>query len=242
MQQLDNLFSGPRPLLLTQLALPASLTIMVLAPHPDDFDAIGVSMRFLHGRGHAIHLAVLTSGASGVEDGFDGAHTNADKAAIREIEQHASCRFFGLPPERISFLRLWENNDDAANCERLRAYLSSQRPDLVFLPHGNDTNHTHRRTYESFRSIAEQDRMRLWACLNRDAKTLSMRSDLYMGFGEEEAAWKARLLRFHRSQHERNLRTRNQGFDERVLRLNREIATVGGSLPYAEAFELQRFD
>jgi hypothetical protein len=64
-----------------------------------------------------------------------------------------------------------------------------------------------------------------------------------MSCGEEEAAWKARLLRFHRSQHERNLKTRNQGFDERVLRLNREIATqIDGSLPYAEAFELQRFD
>ena len=243
MQQLDNLFRDPRPLVLTRLALPAALTIVVLAPHPDDFDAVGVSMRFLHDHGHTIHLAVLTSGASGVEDGFDSAHTAADKAAIREAEQRASCHFFGLPPQRISFLRLWENDDDGADRERLRAYLSSQRPDLVFLPHGNDTNHTHRRTYESVRAIAEQDRMKLWACLNRDAKTLSIRTDLYTDFGEEEATWKACLLRFHRSQHERNLHTRKHGFDERVLRLNREIATSvhGSSLPYAEAFELQRF-
>jgi hypothetical protein len=63
-----------------------------------------------------------------------------------------------------------------------------------------------------------------------------------MYFGEEEAEWKGQLLRFHRSQHERNLRTRGHGFDERVLRINRETAaTAAGSMRYAEVFELQSF-
>lgn len=242
MQPLHDALNGPRPILLTHLALPTPLRVVVLAPHPDDFDAIGVTMRFLQNGGHELHIAVLTSGASGVDDGWQGATTANAKAALREAEQQASCRFFGLPMDRLTFLRLWENDADAADRERLRTYLLSKRPDLVFLPHGNDSNATHRRTYESFHAIAVQDRLKLWAGLNLDAKTLSMRPDLYMYFGEEEAEWKAELLRFHRSQHERNLRTRGHGFDERVLRVNREAAARGGAmLPYAEVFELRRF-
>jgi hypothetical protein len=99
-----------------------------------------------------------------------------------------------------------------------------------------------RRTYDTFQSIVTADKARVHACLNLDAKTLSMRPDLYMYFGEEEAAWKAQLLRFHRSQHERNLKTRGHGFDERVLKLNRESAAKeGGPMPYAEIFELRAF-
>jgi hypothetical protein len=124
----------------------------------------------------------------------------------------------------------------------LRAYLHDKRPNLVFLPHGNDSNHTHRRTYETFRRIATKDALRLQACLNLDAKTVSMRRDLYAYFGEEDAVWKAQLLRFHLSQQERNLKSRGQGFDQRVLSVNRQAsADAGGLLPYAEVFELQIF-
>jgi hypothetical protein len=35
----------------------------VPAPHPDDFDAIGCTLRYLHRQGHVIHVAVLTAGA-----------------------------------------------------------------------------------------------------------------------------------------------------------------------------------
>lgn len=252
-QLLADMLSRQNPLIplhLSELALPAPLTIVVLAPHPDDFDAVGVSMRLLHGRGHAIHVAVVTSGASGVEDGWNGARTMRQKADIREAEQRASCRFFGLPADRLTFLRLWEAADgqlpdDATDREQMRSYLHSLCPDLVFLPHGNDSNQTHRRTYESFRSIAVQDGLKLWACLNQDAKTIAMRLDLYTFFGEEDAAWKGELLRFHRSQHARNLKTRGMGFDQRVLQVNRATAedakTAGSCQPYAEAFELQRF-
>jgi len=233
-------FPPQRPLLFSELRFDAPLKIAVLAPHPDDFDAIAVSLRFLHEQGHEIHVAVLTTGASGVEDGFGGAHTAGEKAAVREAEQQESCRFFGLPENRLRFLRLWDGGDEAGEHEKLRAHVLGLKPDLVFLPHGNDSNATHRRTYENFRSIAQQDKLQLWACLNRDTKTLTMRADLYMHFGEKEAVWKALLLRLHRSQQERNLNTRNIGFDERVLALNRKAAEASG-MPYAEVFELERF-
>src|SRR6476661_4799067 len=89
------------PLSLSGIVLPAPLTIVVLAPHPDDFDAMAVSLRYLQTQGHTVHVAVLTAGANGVEDGWQGAQTPDEKAAIREAEQQASCHFFGLPPDRL---------------------------------------------------------------------------------------------------------------------------------------------
>jgi len=35
----------------------ANQRVLVLAPHPDDFDAIGVTLRFLHKRGNSIFVA-----------------------------------------------------------------------------------------------------------------------------------------------------------------------------------------
>lgn len=231
-----------RPFLLSDLGLPVPLKIAVLAPHPDDFDAIGVTLRRLHEQGHEIHLAVLTAGANGIEDGWNGLHDVRAKAEAREAEQRASCEFFGLPADRLSFLHLWEDEEEEKELARLREHLLRTAPDMVFLPHGNDSNKTHRRTYESFRAIAQSEKLKTLACLNLDAKTVDMRTDMISYFTEEEAAWKSRLLRFHRSQQERNLQSRGIGFDERVLRVNRESAAKAGGLkPYAEVFELQLF-
>jgi LmbE family N-acetylglucosaminyl deacetylase len=218
---------------------PPHARILVLAPHPDDFDAIGVTLRCLHEQRHGLHLAVLTGGANGV----GGSGSAEEKTALREAEQRASCRFFGLPAARCHFLRLWENplaqdRDEA----RLGAHILALRPDLVFMPHGNDSNSTHRRTCQSFCAVAAGERLTLQACLNQDAKTLGMRSDLYTGFDNDLAQWKAQLLRHHRSQQQRNLRTRGIGFDARVLQLNRDAAAaLGVAEPYAEVFELMRF-
>jgi LmbE family N-acetylglucosaminyl deacetylase len=236
-----------QPRALEALSLPQSLSIAILAPHPDDFDAIAVTLRYFHQRGDTLHLAVLTTGASGVEDGYVGANTDQAKGQLREAEQLASCAYFGLPAERISFLRLPpdaggnpELND--ANHVAIRAWLLAHQPHLVFMPHGNDSNVTHQRTYALFRRVAEQEKLSLWAVLNQDAKTLAIRHDVYTPFDEETARWKAELLRLHASQHQRNLNTRGHGFDERVLAVNRATAgMLNLDAPYAEAFELEAF-
>jgi LmbE family N-acetylglucosaminyl deacetylase len=238
---LDPLLALPGPRSLRALDWPRPLDVLVMAPHPDDFDAIGLTLRHLHGQGHRLQLAVLTGGAGGVEDGFEGAVDAAAKVALREAEQRASCAFFGLPDDRLHFLRLWEGAPEPEDAARLRAWMAERPADLVFLPHGNDSNRTHRRTYEAVCAAAAETGSHAWACLNRDAKTLGMRPDLVFAFDEDDAAWKAQLLRHHRSQQERNLRTRGEGFDARVLAVNRAAARdVGAPLPCAEVFELQR--
>jgi LmbE family N-acetylglucosaminyl deacetylase len=240
------------PRSLRELVFPRPLNMLVLAPHPDDFDAIALSLRHLHRQGHVLDVAVLTGGASGVDDGFAGATDAAAKTALREAEQRASCAFFGLAPQRLSFLRLWEGAADAEadgeggapdtdDAARLAAWIVARSPDLLFMPHGNDSNRTHRRTYEAVCAVAARHELPAWACLNQDAKTREMRVDLYFDFDEEDAAWKARLLRFHDSQQVRNLRTRAIGFDARVLQVNRQAAErLRVRRPYAETFELMR--
>jgi LmbE family N-acetylglucosaminyl deacetylase len=248
MKNLKALFAGPRPLPLPSLELPIPLRVAVLAPHPDDFDAIGVTLRFLHGHGNTIDLAVLTSGASGVEEGFGGAFTVAEKSALREGEQRASCHFFGLPAPRLEFLRLKEDDeghpeDTPENLRLVRDYVLARTPDLVFLPHGNDSNPGHQRTYAFFQKVSQEASLSLAACLNRDPKTIAMRHDLYYAFGEEEARWKGELLRFHQSQHQRNLHSRGHGFDDRILAVNRQIAAgLSLSTLFAEVFELEFYD
>ncbi len=245
--ELQTLFEGRRPLSLKSLAIPASLRVSVLAPHPDDFDAIGIAMRFFQKNGNDIDVAVLTSGASGVEDGFDGAWTAEAKGWLREKEQRASCRFFGLPESGLSFLCLNEDDqghlaDTSDNLKTMRSYLMKKCPQFMFLPHGNDTNLGHQRTYAFLRQILQEEKLSAIAILNRDPKTITMRQDLYTAFDAEESAWKGELLRFHQSQHQRNLNSRGHGFDERILRVNRQIAAeLNIRAPFAEIFELGFF-
>lgn len=229
-----------------KMHLPSALRILVLAPHPDDFDAIAVTLRHFHQRGDKIHLAVLTNGASGVEDGFANAHTDDQKMHLREAEQIASCNFFGLPKQDVQFLRLPLDDNgnpflDETNHQTIRNCMQQHQPDMVFMPHGNDSNVTHQRTYALFRTVAMQDKLRVLAVLNQDAKTVAMRSDLCTLFDDKSAQWKAQLLRLHTSQHQRNLNTRGHGFDERVLAINRQSGAAFDAA-YAEVFELEHFE
>lgn len=241
---LARMLAGKRPLYLEDLPCPVEALILVLAPHPDDFDAVAVTLRFFRDRGNEIRLSVMSPSSSGVEDSFCSPSTPENKALTREREQRASCRIFGLPAGRLEFLRLREDEsghplDSEDNNARLGVHLREVRPDLVFMPHGNDSNPGHRTAFQMLRRFARQADRPIAVFLNRDPKTLQMKPDLFTVFGEDDARWKAGLLRCHLSQHQRNLNTRGFGMDERILRVNREVAALlPGHPPYAEVFEV----
>lgn len=222
---------------------------LVLAPHPDDFDAVAVTLGRMRDHGCALRVAVLTSGASGVEDAFcpPGESTFERKRDLREAEQRASCAVFGLHESALVFLRLPEDAEghvveDESAVGRLRAVFDAVRPGAVFLPHGNDTNADHQRVFRMARSVALAAGWPVTAWYHRDPKTVGLRADVAAPFGQQAAEWKAALLRCHRSQHERNLRTRGHGLDERMLRVNAEDAlALGLGEPYAEVFEIEQF-
>lgn len=227
------------------LSLPYGLRVLVLAPHPDDFDAIGVTLKFLCDNGHSVHVAVARTG-SGIEEAYCPGLTQFQRADLREEEQRRSLRFFGLPEDGVRFLALANDADDQPldnpeNRAAILALVQEEAPHIVCLPHGNDTNGGHRAIYSLFTQAARRSGRPLVALLNRDAKTIAMRTDLYMPFDQGKATWKAQLLRFHDSQQQRNLRSRGHGFDDRVLDLNRTTARdLALTWEYAEAFEVER--
>lgn len=231
-----------RPVSLRELAIPREFGVLVLGPHADDFDNIGVTMRLLADAGARLHVAVVRGG-SGVEDSYCDPPTVEHKAAIREREQQASCRFFGLADSQLTFLRLELDReeqplDNERNVAAVRDLLAVHQPDLVCLPHLNDPNAGHRQTYALLRAAA--DGMDLAAMLNRDPKTQAMRVDVFTPFDAAQAAWKAQLARFHDTQHQRNLRTRGAGLDDRMLGTNRQAAReLGLAVEFAETFELE---
>ena len=232
---------------LRSLQFPKAAPLLVLAPHPDDFDAIGITMRYFQKNGNPIQLAVATAGASGVPDSFCTHPSLRQKSEIREREQRESCRYFGLAESNLTFLRLEvdKNNQllkNDANLDRVNSQLQALKPKMVFLPHWNDTNLTHQRVYDIFQQLVREGGYSLITFLNRDPKTIEMRNDIYTEFDEKDALWKAELLRFHRSQQQRNLDQRGYGMDERILRTDRQSAKACSlEIPYAEVFELEIF-
>lgn len=213
---------------------------LVLAPHPDDFEVVALTMKHFATHGARISLHVLSGGASGVEDRF--APDWECKTRAREAEQRASCQAFGLPDHELHFHRLEEApdghlDDHEGNRDRVHSILESENPDGVILPHGNDSNADHRRTFRWFAAWHQAQSPAPLALFVRDPKNLGMRIDLITPFDENAAAWKAELLRYHASQHDRNLRTRGIGFDERILATDRAAGTTFGYFA-AECFEI----
>ncbi len=228
--------------LFNEMQIPYGMKVLVLAPHPDDFDAVAVTLKIFRDNGNHIELAVISGAESGVEDSFCEMCLGISKAEIREGEQLASCRFFGLPEEQIRFLRLKEDEngdpmESENNLKTLKEYISRVNPDIVFMPHWNDTNPGHQRTYSMFKRIGAN----VTIYLNRDPKTIKMQPDICTLFDKDDANWKAELLRCHKSQHQRNLNTRGYGFDVRILQVNRQIAQENAcTAPYAEVFEIEK--
>ena len=240
----DTWISLPFPMALPELPDLGSLRILVLAPHPDDFDGSGVALKFLVGGGHRVEVAVARTG-SGVEDAYRPGLSLAGKADLREEEQRRSLRFFGLSESSVAFLDLENDAEDqlrdtASNRAAIESLLRRAAPDLVLLPHGHDSNTAHQAMHAMVCEAARRIGCFLVLLLARDPKTIAMRVDLYMPFGSVEAEWKARLLRFHDTQQQRNLRTRGHGFDDRMLDLDRRTAReISLAQPYAEAFEVE---
>ncbi len=225
------------------LAIPASLKILMLGPHPDDFDTIGVTLRFFKQNGNRIDVGVVRS-VTGVEDSYRSGLTPEAKAQLRENEQRNSCLFFGLSMTNLTFINLDENEEgpisSAKNMSNLRNFVLPRQPDIVFMPHGNDTNGGHRNVYAMMSKLASQADQTLVLFLSMGPRTIRMRTDVYTEFEEEEANWKAQLLRIHDSQQHRNLTTRGYGFDDRILDSDRRIAQrLSIKAPYAEAFEVE---
>jgi LmbE family N-acetylglucosaminyl deacetylase len=243
--------------------LPTYGKVLVLGPHPDDPESIAITCRLLRHVGCDIWYTIASLSPSGVEDEYIQRWQNNSfsslqekKNEIRRREQTRATEMFGLTPDRLTFLGINEDKrlDSPANVFRIRDHLESMAPDIVILPIGRDPNQTHVWVYQAFRECARDLALKkgepVIALYNQDPKTVEIREDLFVLFGEEGADWKRTLLRTHDSQQQRNIHCRGMGFDERILRMNhlsyrrlQEILSpADGSARYAEVFEIELFD
>ena len=250
----------------SRLPPPSGARVLALAPHPDDPESAAVTCRLLMGSGCQIRYAILTPSPVGVEDAYardwhhdDSLTLQEKKVEIRRREQLRAAEMLGLSSERISFLGLEEDEtgsvaDSRANRDMIRQHLEATTPDIVIMPVGSDTNHTHAWVFQIFRKLADhlvqEHGKPVVAFYNEDPKTTRIRADLLVPFGEQSADWKGALLQAHDSQQQRNINTRDIGFDERILDMNRQgfrhlIDSCGRETPsqgYTEVFELELFD
>jgi LmbE family N-acetylglucosaminyl deacetylase len=236
------------PISLEDYFFSPSLRLLVLAPHPDDFDAIAVMLKYFQANSNQILLLVLTGGSSGVNDSFLEYPTKHRKAKIRETEQIYALEFFGFPLSHVRFLRLSEDEQGDMildnGCRKSVGKLFQEfDPDMIALPYGEDSNPSHQRTFALARQLATAASKPVLAFDNQDPKTIRIRLDAYIAFDHSTSLWKREMLRFHQSQQTRNLETRDYGFDERILKVNQAIAKeLKIDQEYAEGFQIELFE
>ena len=246
-----------------KIRFPTDATVLVLAPHPDDPESVSITCRVLMRLGCDFWVTIVTLSPSGVEDKYaQPYHNNTPiplkdiKIEIRKREQALATERFGLPPDRLAFLGIDEDEglDALSVSAKIKDHLLAIAPDIVIIPIGKDLNRTHARVYRVFREHARDLTLKkekpVVALYNEDPKTVEIRSDLFVLFGEESAEWKRALLRMHDSQQQRNMNSSSMGFDERILgmnhlsykRLQEMLPYTQSSARYSEVFEIEIFD
>jgi len=256
------IWSGFENFFTKKVRLPTYGKVLVLSPHPDDPESVAITCRLLRHFGCDIWYAIVSVSPSGVEDEYAQKWQNngfislqEKKKEIRRREQTRAAEMFGLTPDRLAFLGIEENKDlnSPEDLTRMKDYLESMVPDIVIMPIGKDSNQTHAWVYQAFQKCAKDLTLKtgkpIIALYNEDPKTIEIRKDLFVLFGEEGANWKRALLRAHDTQQQRNIHRRGMGFDERILRINHlsykllhETSPIAiSSAKYAEVFEIELF-
>jgi len=202
--------------------------VLIVAPHPDD-EAIGCGgMICLHRRRRdPVRVVFLTSG----ERGLAGLSKKAIQS-IRETEAWAAAKVLGI--EHVEFLRLPDLGLDEVIVEaakRLRPVLEAWLPDLIYLPHREESHPDHaaalpivRHALIGFTARPELPELRgyeVWSPMS------------HPGWVEDVTAVmprKLRAIRCYQSQIELFR------YDRAMRGLNQYRGVMAAGSPYAEAF------
>ena len=221
-------------------------SILVLCPHPDDFDIAAVTLRHFKENSAEI-TAYIAPTWSGILDSFyDQKVSNEQKIQTRVEEQRQSLNFFGLESSKIHFFpntmdldQNGEMTDSQANYELIENAILSSKPDAIFIPHYNDPNPAHSAMYKTVKEVVIKQELQLDLYLQMDPKTKGIEANAYTPISVEAEKWKRQLLNHHKTQSHRNFETRGIDFAERILSTNKAAAEkLKLEQQYAEVFEI----
>lgn len=203
------------------------LSILILAPHPDD-EVLGCGGAICrhHAEGARISAVFLTSGELGLK------HLAREEAwRVREGEARAAARILGL--ESVEFLRGPDWGLAGAQSRlapTLREILQRASPDMIYLPHPRDWHPDHQATLpllrraltRSKRKAPELRAYEVWTPLTEFDQVVDISAVMPR---------KLRALRAHRSQ------LGEFDYARAIRGLNQYRGALAARRPYAEVFQ-----
>ena len=204
------------------------LSVLVIAPHPDD-EAIGCGGTLcLHqARGDRVHVVFLTSG-----ERFSRDVPAESIAPLREAEAEKACQVLAV--HGIDFLRLPDlelNEDVGRAAQRLRPVLETRPPGVIYVPHPQESHPDHaaalvivRAALELCPSAVRVPELRgyeVWSPLTR----YDWVEDITPVMARKLGAVRCYLSQLHRFR-----------YDHAARGLNRYRGILAGGCRYAEAF------
>ena len=202
------------------------MTIVVVAPHPDD-EAIGCggAIRLHAQRGDRVVVVFLTSGELGLK------HLPRDEACrIREDEANRAAEILGV--NQLHFLRRpeWFLSDCSdAVAKELSAVLASESPNKVYVPHTLESHPDHQISMPILRQAIPMSEIPLPLVLNYEVMTPLSRYDEVVNTTSVMRA-KRRALRCYESQ------LAEFHYDRAIRGLNQYRGLTAGHCRYAEVF------
>lgn len=225
--------------------------ILVLCPHPDDFDVAGCTLRHFHQIGCKIHVAVAPT-SSGILDAFyDEPADELKRILTREQEQRESLAFFGLDASAYQFFSTdfdldsnGEMTASKANSAAIESVILQQKPQVIFIPHPNDSNDAHSAMAACVQEIlarhcgvALPESVKVFQQV--DPKTEAAEVNAFFPLTKNDCAWKSELLAHHQTQDHRNQTTRQISLATRILDSNAQSASkLALDYSHMEAFEI----
>ncbi|HML90395.1 MAG TPA: PIG-L family deacetylase [Methylomusa anaerophila] len=212
--------------------------MLVFSPHPDD-DVIGCGGSILKHvkKGNVVSVVHITSGDSG-----SLIYSPGQTISIREDEADKAAKFLGI--SEVHFFRNADGNLSYTweNLSRIISLLRSLRPDVVYLPHKQDSHRDHRITHELVSESclragspeAQECGQQLWSvgvilCYEVGTPLPEV------NYVEDISEWmeaKVEAMRLHKSQ------LANLAYDEAVRHLNRLRGITTGRGAYCECFQV----
>ena len=203
------------------------MSVLVIAPHPDD-EVIGCggAIRLRVERGERVSVVFLTSGELGLK------RLPRERAwKVRETEARKSSKILGLA--KLHFLRQpdWVLGDHvSATATALKPLLEQERPALIYLPHPNDGHPDHQASLPILRAALKRCRGLKPELLAYEIWTPLATHDVAVDISPVMPR-KLRALRAHRSQ------LGEFDYVKAVTGLNQFRGALAGKCRLAEVFQ-----